>query len=312
MEIVGDTYFYITWDATHIYVAFTRTIVSAGDVCVVFDTAPGGATAEIWGAQFDAGVAPEYFVGMADGGYVEYRFGDAGGWLAGQNVAGHGDWGQYGGWTDNENNEIRIPRSWLGNLAPAAPFNVMAWTTDNAHSQVWTAFPTPALDGPAPGAAPVTFSAGYEYGSSDQNVEPRGDFSYTAVELVSFTARGLGGTVVVKWETASEVDTEGFYVWRSETETGDFEKVNLEIVPAEGDVMQGARYSYTDTDSGLAYWYKLEEVDIYGGSFYHGPVESVSLAACGAVTAQGGHGVAWAFALILPAVFILALRRRMR
>jgi len=171
MEGVGSTYFYLTWDSTFIYVAFTETNVQdLGDVCVAFDANPGnGATGPMWGAQFDSSVAPEYFVGMASSSYLEYRYGDSGGWQSAQDVTYNPDWGLYAGHSEDEDSEIKIPRSWLGN---PSSLRVMAWTTDNSHADVWAAFPTASSGGPSPGGAPVTFDVGYTYNNTGSGIAP--------------------------------------------------------------------------------------------------------------------------------------------
>ena len=48
------------------------------------------------------------------------------------------------------------------------------------------------------------------------------------------------------------------------------------MVVAGGDEVKGAAYSYTDTDvqSGMTYYYWLEDVDLCGKSTLHGPVSA--------------------------------------
>jgi len=315
MENVGSTYFYLTWDSTKIYVAFSATDTGLGDVCVAFDTDPGnGTTDPMWGAQFDSSVAPEYFVGVANSGYMEYRYGDTSGWQGAQDVTSHGDWGFFAGWSGDTDNEIMIPRDWLGPLGSSG-LRVMAWTVDNAHANVWTAFPIAGSGGPSPGAAPVTFGVGYTYPGTGSGIAPNSGWSPTLVDLLSFTAREIDGTVLVEWETASEIDTEGFNLWRSEAEEGEYEKITMELIPSEGSVIHGASYEHTDLDivSGLTYWYKLEDIDIYGVSTFHGPVDVAPLALCGVVPGPAGLGWAlWLAVLAVPLAFIGAVRKRAR
>ena len=56
----------------------------------------------------------------------------------------------------------------------------------------------------------------------------------TAVELLSLTATGLDGEVLLEWETATEVDNLGFYLYRAESEEGPYERVNEVAVPGLG------------------------------------------------------------------------------
>jgi hypothetical protein len=89
--------------------------------------------------------------------------------------------------------------------------------------------------------------------------------------------------VTLLWETAAEIDTAGFNVLRSESEEGEFGKINAELIPAKGGPTQGAAYSYVDNgvQTGVTYWYKLQDVDTTGESYIHDPVLSVTPAADG-------------------------------
>ncbi|MEW6442406.1 MAG: hypothetical protein AB1640_15825 [bacterium] len=100
--------------------------------------------------------------------------------------------------------------------------------------------------------------------------------SSTLVELASFVAEATEEGVLVKWETASEVETAGFNVWRSAAADGEYSKVNESLIPAEGGATQGASYSFLDASAlepGSTWFYKLEEVENSGASAMHGPVE---------------------------------------
>ena len=100
----------------------------------------------------------------------------------------------------------------------------------------------------------------------------------TLLELTSFEASGNSGGVLIEWATASEIDTEGFNLWRSETEAGSYMKINASLIPSEAGPLGGASYEYTDVDviPGTTYFYKLEAVDMYGQSEFFGPVSAVS------------------------------------
>ncbi len=96
------------------------------------------------------------------------------------------------------------------------------------------------------------------------------------VELISFSASPLGKGILLAWTTASEVDNEGFNIYRSEAEDGEYVKINDALIPAQGDPSTGASYSFVDTDvrPGKTYYYKLEDVDTSGNSTFHGPVSA--------------------------------------
>jgi carboxypeptidase T len=98
----------------------------------------------------------------------------------------------------------------------------------------------------------------------------------TAVTLVSFTATGEGKAIALTWETASEVDTLGFDLYRAVQVDGTRTKINDELIPSQvaPGSSCGAVYSYRDRGArpNRTYYYWLEDVDIYGDTRLQGPV----------------------------------------
>ena len=133
----------------------------------------------------------------------------------------------------------------------------------------------------------------------------------TGVELVSFTATGHTSLVSVEWITATEPDNAGFHVLRAQAETGEYQRITGTLIPAEGDETQGAEYEIedSDVDRGNTYWYKLEDISIYGVSTFHGPVdvtlEDEPFFSCGMV--EGGSP---GFALLFLALGMAILKGR--
>ncbi len=99
----------------------------------------------------------------------------------------------------------------------------------------------------------------------------------TLVELSYFRATSLDSAVLLEWATETELDNAGFNIWRSEGRDRDYARINPYFIPGEGEAGLGAEYSYTDYNvtNGVIYYYKLEEIDIYGKSIYHGPLPAV-------------------------------------
>jgi hypothetical protein len=97
---------------------------------------------------------------------------------------------------------------------------------------------------------------------------------------------GSPARVIVTWETASEVDTAGFYVYRSRFPEGPFSPISESPVPAEGDPLVGASYQYEDEEVawGQQYFYQLEEVERDGTRNRYPEV------------VEGRAGVGWAWA----------------
>lgn len=94
----------------------------------------------------------------------------------------------------------------------------------------------------------------------------------TAITLSSFTAKaGKNGSITLTWETATEVDNAGFNLYRSKNEDGAYKKINDALIPAQGNSVSGASYSFIDTPGKGVFYYKLEDVDAKGVSAIHGP-----------------------------------------
>jgi Peptidase family C25/Putative binding domain, N-terminal len=106
----------------------------------------------------------------------------------------------------------------------------------------------------------------------------------TAITLVSFTAMGYDGGVLLEWRTGLEVDNLGFNLYRDEG--GKPARINSQ--PIAGSALRigqgitvGSGFAYTWWDKGIAdcgspiadcqtaYW--LEDVDLSGQSTWHGP-----------------------------------------
>ena len=98
----------------------------------------------------------------------------------------------------------------------------------------------------------------------------------TLITLSSFTAAAGNGQVKLGWATESEIDNVGFNIYRAESESGAFSKINAALIPAKGSSTQGASYEFTDTSvqNRKTYYYKLEDMDLNGNSSMHGPVNA--------------------------------------
>lgn len=92
------------------------------------------------------------------------------------------------------------------------------------------------------------------------------------VTLASFTAQASRGTVTVNWITATEINTVGFFLYRSATAGGPKVQVNANLLAAQGNGVSGASYRFTDTPGNGTFFYWLADVDYSGQSYLHGPV----------------------------------------
>jgi hypothetical protein len=136
-------------------------------------------------------------------------------------------------------------------------------------------FSVPTLAGVAAGTKLTATATVFADGSTSEfsgvvtvNTTP------TAITLMSFTATTQGDSVVLRWETATELDTAGFHLWRSTTANrNDATRVTADLIAARSDGAHGATYRWEDTgvEPGVRYTYWLEEVETNGGATLHGP-----------------------------------------
>ncbi len=94
------------------------------------------------------------------------------------------------------------------------------------------------------------------------------------VELSSFTAEVTSeNNALLSWETQSETDMNGYYVYRSEEELLEDAIRVSGLITAENN-SSGASYSFVDSDvtQDETYHYWLESVELNGASQFFGPV----------------------------------------
>jgi len=95
----------------------------------------------------------------------------------------------------------------------------------------------------------------------------------TLAAVSSFNAYEDGGQAVVRWETASEIGTAGFYLFRKDDANDKYQQVNQSLLPGLLHSPQGGVYRFTDQGAvvGETYTYKLIEVESTGQKHTHGP-----------------------------------------
>ncbi len=92
--------------------------------------------------------------------------------------------------------------------------------------------------------------------------------------IAIFVQDATPAIILVEWTTASEVETAGFHLYRSEAPAGPFVRVSHQLIPAANDPLVGHTYVFTDTQAlpGHTYYYRLEEVEMNGKAIQHGPI----------------------------------------
>lgn len=86
-----------------------------------------------------------------------------------------------------------------------------------------------------------------------------------AILVFSFV---MPAKINVEWTTATELNTAGFNVYRSQQPDGEFEKINSQMISAKGSTTTGSAYQFTDeqVEAGQTYYYVLEEIELTGNS----------------------------------------------
>lgn len=98
--------------------------------------------------------------------------------------------------------------------------------------------------------------------------------------LIIILQIGSAPTIEIAWVTATEFETAGFNVWRSDSPQGVFNKVNDQLIPASPDAATGAEYRFVDEeiDRNKTYFYRLEDVAFDNRTVQH---EIISASATG-------------------------------
>jgi hypothetical protein len=106
--------------------------------------------------------------------------------------------------------------------------------------------------------------------------------------------------IVVDWETASELNTAGFNIYRGETRDQIETRLNAQLLPPATDPLRGQAYKFVDPDvvPGKTYFYRVEEVDLSGVTQNFGPLE---------VQAQGGGIFELILAILLGGIGLAGL-----
>ncbi len=278
---------YITWDETYLYIGINRSVADGdnrflGDnaenlslfVAIDTDQIPGsGATQD--GYQT---------VTWATGSYQpEYTFCFAGGpnWGEWNHWNGTGwDWngwfndlGVYGTSTGNEDDELFIPWSYIGN-----PFfvTIRVWITEEFANDMevlasWPSENPVGIDPESPWAYQFYEPHVPGYMPCDE-FSPNGVEHSLPVELSTFDAvLTSNDNVLLSWVTESESDMLGYQVLRSESENLN-EAFDLGFVQANNMTAQQT-YEYTDEDTQMdaTYYYWLEAKELGGASTFYGP-----------------------------------------
>lgn len=81
-------------------------------------------------------------------------------------------------------------------------------------------------------------------------------------------------SILIEWQTATEIDTIGFNLYRADQIEGPYQKLNASLIPAADDPLRGGSYHYVDANlmPNRIYYYQLEDVDIQGKTTRQEPI----------------------------------------
>ncbi|MBN1657282.1 MAG: hypothetical protein JXA93_02720, partial [Anaerolineae bacterium] len=75
----------------------------------------------------------------------------------------------------------------------------------------------------------------------------------------------------------TEIDNLGFNLYRSDRASGPYTRLNDALIPSQAPGLpSGGTYTWVDSavDAGIAYYYRLESVDVRGHYLTFGPVSA--------------------------------------
>lgn len=110
----------------------------------------------------------------------------------------------------------------------------------------------------------------FAFGTKDANSLAIGGDIALPVELSSFTAYSIQSSIILKWQTATEVNNYGFNVERKHG-TENWNKIGF--VAGSGNSNSPKSYSFTDKPiGGTSFSYRLKQIDIDGKFKYYDPL----------------------------------------
>jgi CshA-type fibril repeat protein len=123
--------------------------------------------------------------------------------------------------------------------------------------------------------APIQYTVEDDEGNISNPALVTVTYNPTAVTLLSFDVVPVDTTTLrVEWSTATEVDTQGFHLWRSETDDrSQAVRITEEMIEAQGSLLSGAEYVFIDgpLQPDTQYYYWLQEIETNGSATEFGP-----------------------------------------
>ena len=129
------------------------------------------------------------------------------------------------------------------------------------------------------GGCPYEYNPNAPYPKVDDKVSySQWENHKLAIELEEFKASPYSKqSIILEWSTGSEQDNAGFYLVKSQKVDSDYFLLNNKMIPAKGNTVGGANYSYIDDHVSpyTLYFYWLVDVSYDGKFKIHGPDSAV-------------------------------------
>ncbi len=277
--------FFANWDNTYLYLGWSggRTNYSSDMYYAAIDTDPDGTngiTNSIEDIGFlTGGPMPDHYVVYENnstyygvppttGNTFEVYGIDGGNWSWLSSTTGDNGTSSQIDFQDSGGEvRLRVPWTTLGGFTPGTgnKLGILMWNNNPSGNYMWARVPT---SNPANGSTPITLTRYFVYSSTAAGVNPAADPTDTPlpVELVSFTGTFVNNTVVLNWKTATEINSYGFEIERS-NDLKNWETIGF--VNSSGNSNSPKNYSFTDEKplTGTIS-YRLKQIDIDGNYSY--------------------------------------------
>ena len=100
-----------------------------------------------------------------------------------------------------------------------------------------------------------------------------------SVEMDSFKYVFNFNGIMLNWSTQAETENMGFDIYRSDTENGEYQIINADVIPVSNCAGDVHNYSFTDVsvEEGETYYYKIADLDVTGSTTnFFGPIEATA------------------------------------
>ncbi|MBK6432516.1 hypothetical protein [Candidatus Amarolinea dominans] len=300
--------YFLTWDASNIYVAFAGLGSGSGDKFnVLIDTTLANGDPDrggFAGVQFNNAFEPEYAYQWNGASLNKYQASGTS-W---SDVSDDGSGSDTN--TDPVIVELSIPRSGIGSPSSLGVY-LYASNSSDADYDAFRNTPDNISASPLENPLVNTYTMITKWTNLGTGVDVNDADVPLAAALAGFDAAQAGEAIRVSWETVSEIGNLGFNLWRGTSPNAPDVQLNASLIPSQAPgSSQGFSYEWPDSANlvnNTTYYYWLEDVDTAGAITRHGPISATYSAPTAVRLLTADASPALPFALPLTAVGLAAL-----